>query len=274
MSSTDKSTGNLCFLSEYDRSHIEEKDQVTSPEEGVVLNFGIGIRIQGYKPRVEETSSQAEQVLDEYIESLRYKTDVKTWAGKKLVMPVISSKGIKVLRQAIKQLLLLFPIMDTIEMVRCEFDAKLLPGGAPKPLKRNIAEEERTLWETTRITGNRLIPGFDLDKALSHFTVPVDERKKRVFFLKPEHKIDMNTPAVPYEQAQAEVFFWLIVRMFRYQHEINSAERKKQRMLERRHQELVTLLTAKVNVPKEKNLLKRLLQEIITPFRRNWKISD
>ncbi len=108
---------------------------------------------------------------------------------------------------------------ETLEQVRDE--------GAP-PYHRNIydlAETEEQVWESME---KEILPGFNFNKARQVFFV---EHRDRILFLKPKYKKipppdfpeDKPFPPpeypVPGELYMAEVYFFVILRMFRRQYE-------------------------------------------------------
>lgn len=139
-----------------------------------------------------------EHILDTYIDTL---------TREKLISPKERLK----LYEAITPLLEMFPDLpiEIIRSVRNEFSED------PKPTKYEIADEERELWKKATAKGITLIDGFNVVKAKNCFTVPKEKQPRKVLFLRPEYERKVPIDDVPYALFKGEVFFYIILRMFR-----------------------------------------------------------
>ena len=121
------------------------------------------------------------------------------------------------LRKAVAPLLKLIPNLseETKEEVRAEFDED------PKPTKYGIASRESGVWEDAARMSRILIPGFDLERAHRHFKVADPKYFSRaVRPMRPQWRSRVTPPKEPYVPPhlhQGEVFFFIVLRMFRMQ---------------------------------------------------------
>lgn len=126
-------------------------------------------------------------------------------------------EGAKI-NKAVAPLIDLIPNLSdaTKEAVRAEFSKD------HQPTKYGIAKDEKRLWKNAAREGRSLIPGFDLRASHKHFKV-ADARyaEQTVRPLRPHLKPNVRKPKTPYVPShlyQGEVFFFIILRMFRRQY--------------------------------------------------------
>ena len=114
-----------------------------------------------------------------------------------------------VLRRALRPLWERFQRLDTVETVRDEIRSM----GTIEEVQRN----EATLWN-----GGSLITGFDLDVALGWFVVEQknDPNRTLVGFTPQIDAGLKDVRYVPPTLREAHLFFWIVLRMCRLQHEL------------------------------------------------------
>ena len=117
--------------------------------------------------------------------------------------------------------LLQFVDIDTILDVMNEY------AEDPKPTVRAVAKMEESLWQNAEIAEEGLIPRFDFRAAHAHFKVAPEQRKNRVLFLKDEFARPVEPPEVPMELVKGEMYFFIVLRMYRRQYEKDFAGGKK-----------------------------------------------
>lgn len=128
---------------------------------------------------------------------------------------LLCSHELRVLQAALQPLKELMPVVQAgiIERVRGEM-------AAPRQNKYTVRRDELKRWTWRR--GNRcrtLIPGFDFARAYQHFLVTIDEDPDgTIRFLRPTDHKPLGR-YVPPSLRMAEVFFFVVLRMYRYQHE-------------------------------------------------------
>lgn len=127
--------------------------------------------------------------------------------------PPISKEEEMCLRQAIAPLIVMFSVVDKkiFDDTRDEYRQK------PKPPPGAIADKEARYWSAAKKIGFSPIPGFDMEKARVCFIPETARRTKRVHFLRQEWWRDVEEYPVPYRLRYAEMFFFIILRMFRRQ---------------------------------------------------------
>jgi len=87
--------------------------------------------------------------------------------------------------------------------------------GRPENNKYVLCDKEKGWWKLAKKKGIVPIPRFDIDKALSNFLVTWREDPDRtVVFLRPEHEQPVP-PYIPPSLRMSEVFFYVVLRMFR-----------------------------------------------------------
>jgi len=87
--------------------------------------------------------------------------------------------------------------------------------GRPENNKYVLRDKEETFWRNVRKRGEVPIPEFSPEEALTTFTVtPDSDPNHTVVFLRPEYAKPVS-PYVPPSYRMGEVFFYVILRMFR-----------------------------------------------------------
>lgn len=87
--------------------------------------------------------------------------------------------------------------------------------GRPENNKYVLRDKEENFWNNVRRRGEVPIPGFSPEDAVRSFQVTPDSDPNRtVVFLRPEYAKPV-TPYVPPSYRMGEVFFFVILRMFR-----------------------------------------------------------
>jgi hypothetical protein len=124
---------------------------------------------------------------------------------------------------AIEPLRSLLPFVDadTVLEIIDEYD------GDPKPTVRAVAKMEESLWLNVEIAEEELIPHFNFKAAHVHFKVAPEQRKNRVLFLKNEFKRPIEPPSVPLQLVKGEMYFFIVLRMYRKQYEKDFAGTEK-----------------------------------------------
>ncbi|MBM4353084.1 MAG: hypothetical protein FJ109_04695 [Deltaproteobacteria bacterium] len=115
------------------------------------------------------------------------------------------------LERALAPLIELHPGLSAgaVESVRKEM-------GRPGNSRHSLHEKEEAFWGAALRAGRQPIPGFDLLRAVRTFRVtPETDPGKTVVFLRPEYRHPVP-PYIPPSHRMAEVFFWVILRMFRW----------------------------------------------------------
>jgi hypothetical protein len=123
----------------------------------------------------------------------------------------ISPRERELLDGALSPLVELFPDLTAgaVESVRKEM-------GRPGNSKHSLHEKEESFWRSALRAGRQPLPGFDVLHAAKVFRVtPESDPGKTVVFLRPEYRHPV-APYVPPAHRMAEVFFWIILRMFRW----------------------------------------------------------
>lgn len=88
--------------------------------------------------------------------------------------------------------------------------------GRPENNKYVLSDKEEGYWKKASARGQAPIPGFDLDEALSRFTVtPEEDPNRTVVFLRKEYEAPV-APYVPPSFRMGEIFVYVILRMFRH----------------------------------------------------------
>jgi len=88
--------------------------------------------------------------------------------------------------------------------------------GLPENNKYVLRDKEELYWRMARRKGSQPIKEFELETALRRFRVtPETDPDSTVVFLKPEHEHPVE-PYVPPSLRMGEVFFYVVLRMFRY----------------------------------------------------------
>jgi len=155
--------------------------------------------------RKRKSVNTSREVFDGYLDLL-LTHDIISW-----------HEGAK-LNKAVAPLIVLVPKLteEMKEAVRSEF------AKDNQPTKYGIADDERGLWKKAAREGRSLIPGFDLKASRKHFKVTDDRHARQtVRPLRPEWKPDARMSKIPYVPShlrQGEVFFFIILRMFRRQY--------------------------------------------------------
>jgi len=108
--------------------------------------------------------------------------------------------------------LLLFVDVDTVLDVICEYED-------PNPTIRVLAKKEEALWLNAEIAEEEPIPHFDFKAAHAHFKVPPEQRTNRVVFIKSEFTRPVEPPEVPLKLVKGEMYFFIVLRMYRRQYE-------------------------------------------------------
>ncbi|MBI5077390.1 hypothetical protein HZB94_03335 [Candidatus Falkowbacteria bacterium] len=123
---------------------------------------------------------------------------------------VLSQEEGRRLRQAVAPLIAMFPVVDReiIDEVRNEYRP-------PKPPPGVTVNKEQRYWEAAEKIGFSPIPVFDLKQARACFLSATDKRPKRMLFFKPELRREIEEYPVPYHFRFGEMFFFIILRMFR-----------------------------------------------------------
>ncbi|MEK7512373.1 MAG: hypothetical protein AAB575_05180 [Patescibacteria group bacterium] len=97
----------------------------------------------------------------------------------------------------------------------------------PKPTANQLAKKEEALWMNAIIEEEELIPRFDFMTAHVNFKVSPEQRTNRVLFLKDEFAKPVEPPEVPLKLVKGEMYFFIVLRMYRKQHEKDFAEATK-----------------------------------------------
>ena len=110
----------------------------------------------------------------------------------------------------------LAPLIETRPLPRCAIDAVLEECGyAPKPSAIETAVKEKNIWEK----GGVAIRDFDFETAYAKFTSPentwVSGRVINLTSGKSEIKKDSEAEGVPPSLHNAEMHFFLLLRMYR-----------------------------------------------------------
>jgi hypothetical protein len=111
--------------------------------------------------------------------------------------------------------------IDDVEAVRAEF------GLDKKATKNDIARQEEALWLKSPTRNLCKLPGFDFDKA--HALFMTDDPSHFHHSLLPFESDDImeeqapDGPYVPYHLRSGELFFFVILRMFRKRFELRRA---------------------------------------------------
>jgi hypothetical protein len=88
--------------------------------------------------------------------------------------------------------------------------------GRPENNKHVLRDKEESFWKAALGRNLAPIPGFDLNASLACFRVrPEEDKDRTVVFLRPEHRRSIP-PYVPPSLRMGDVFFYVILRMFRY----------------------------------------------------------
>ena len=94
-------------------------------------------------------------------------------------------------------------------------DAVRKEMGRPENNKYVLKDKEEVFWRAALKKGKEPIPGFRIDEVRSHFLVtPETDPDKTVVFLRPEYQTRIR-PYVPPSLRMGEVFFYVVLRMFR-----------------------------------------------------------
>jgi len=81
-----------------------------------------------------------------------------------------------------------------------------------------IRDKEKAIWEKAVEKQVRVIPGFDFKAVYQDFLVsPESDPHHTVAFLRPEYQRPLPD-YVPPSLCMAEIYFFILLRMFRYQH--------------------------------------------------------
>ena len=194
------------------RPETKAEGKKTDEQMGQVLPFSKPVKnktcpLCEKEGKNREESVPAEHSLNPYIRMLRDKG-------------VISKEEFEKLMLAVSPLMEIIPTVesDIVQAVRAEF------AGNDKPVKDEIADMEEKLWRDAAVIGQSLIPGFNLERSRQHFTEP----SRRIFFLRPELVRPVKESDVPYDLLQGEMFFFIVLRMFRRQYEKNLKNRKQE----------------------------------------------
>jgi len=138
-------------------------------------------------------------------------SDLDSYFENMIRLKLLSRDDVNLLEKALAPLLAIFPFLETIETVREE----IAQEGVTKDF---IRSEERCNWLSAGSKGESFIAGFDFEKAYDHFLVTSEEDENRtVVFLGGKNSAQKY---VPPSRADAETFFFVILRMFRYQFNI------------------------------------------------------
>lgn len=129
--------------------------------------------------------------------------------------PLISEEENQRLRKAVASLIAMFPVVNRkiFDDTRDEYREK------PKPPPGTIANKERRYWEAAKSINFSPIPMFDMEQARACFIPPLEKRPKRVLFFKPELRREVEEYPIPYRLRYGEMFFFIILRMFRRQYQ-------------------------------------------------------
>lgn len=114
----------------------------------------------------------------------------------------ITTKELVVLTAALEPLRARFNGLSTVESVRNELRAK---GATVDSLRR----KEAAIWENKDV-----LEWFDLEKALDSFMADPSKVDTHVCFLNEAARAGMH-PYIDPELTNAELFFWIILRMYR-----------------------------------------------------------
>ncbi len=201
---TDQSVVFISFSQNHEAGITGENREKQAP--GKLLQFCRPEKKQIEKPKGGGQPVRKEHLLDTYIDML---------LREKLVSPREHNR----LYRALQPLMDMFPDLEyeIIKSVRAEFKE------SHQPTKYDIADEEQALWSRAAVSGQSLIQGFDLESAHAQFTLPRNERPQKVFFLRPEFKKEVPEEDVPFVLFKGEVFFFIILRMFRRHFDKTSA---------------------------------------------------
>jgi len=117
----------------------------------------------------------------------------------------------ELLDTALAPLMVLHPDLSagSVESVRKEM-------GRPGNSRHSLHEKEEAFWRSSLRAGRQPLPGFDVQLASRTFRVTQEnDPGKTVVFLRPEYRHPIP-PYVPPAYRLGEVFFWVILRMFRF----------------------------------------------------------
>jgi hypothetical protein len=123
----------------------------------------------------------------------------------------VSSAEHGCLRSAFAGLIRTYPTMraSAVNAIRKEM-------GRPENNKYVLFDKEEGYWKKARARGQAPIPGFELEEALSRFTVtPEEDPNRTVVFLRKEFETPV-APYVPPSLRMGEIFVYVILRMFRH----------------------------------------------------------
>lgn len=127
--------------------------------------------------------------------------------------------------QAIQPLQILLPYVDTDTVL----DVMAEYNEDPKPTIGQIAKKEEALWLDAAVREEPLIPHFDFRSAHANFKVPPEQRTMRVVFIKDEFARPVEPPEVPLKLVKGEMYFFIVLRMYRKQYEKDFARKSKPR---------------------------------------------
>lgn len=100
---------------------------------------------------------------------------------------------------------------NTIAMVRREMDE-------PNPPPQELSEAEMRLWDEAHESP---IPGFDHNLACGNFIITLEEDPEQAVHFFPGCKQEVK-PYVPHWLRKAQLFFYIVLRMYRYQYDVNA----------------------------------------------------
>jgi hypothetical protein len=117
----------------------------------------------------------------------------------------LSSVELRELRSALEPLKARFPVLTTVETVRNSMHTKTVDG---------LSREEKALWAVKNV-----FPWFDIAGATEMFLVSQEEADRSVLFFRDEYRRKIHRFVSP-RLAEAEVYFWILLQMYRLQAEM------------------------------------------------------
>lgn len=165
-------------------------------EDNVAYLFGATPERQTRKPRAARTAAMPKPALEPPAHTLdSYLTFLQE-------REFITAKELAVLTAALEPLRARFNGLSTVEAVRNELRAKSATVDA-------LRRDEQARWQNQDI-----LPWFDLEKALDSFMADPNKVALHICFLNEEARAAMK-PYIDPELTNGEVFFWVILRMYR-----------------------------------------------------------
>lgn len=171
-------------------------------------------RLKGYQYKQAASCTPIINHLENYLEGLSFLS----------IDDRLTKEEINLLKEMFLSLLpTVGGFLDTrfIEKVRSEMTQAAKQTPETVSVKRVIRDWEKKLWDDEAANGRTLIPGFNYPEAHARFVTRYKEDpNSRLLFLHKASDAELNsTSYVPANMELVEIYFFVVLRMIRFQFE-------------------------------------------------------